>query len=86
LLFAFKVAVVSSVVALESSHLAQIAKSVQRLTKANNVRIKTVIDPSLIAGFTIRYGNSGSKLIDMSVRKQLDEIASQFDFSSINLS
>lgn len=79
-------AVVSSVVKLEPQHLAQLAQTVQRLTDAKNVRIKTVIDPSLIAGFTIRYGNSGSKLIDMSVKKQLDEIASQLDFSSITLS
>ncbi|PKU71464.1 ATP synthase subunit delta, chloroplastic [Dendrobium catenatum] len=78
-----EVAVVSSVVQLESQHLAQIAKTVQRLTGAKNVRVKTAIDPSLVAGFTIRYGNSGSKLIDMSVKKQLDEIAAQLDFSNI---
>ena len=39
--------------------------------EAKNVRIKTVIDPSLVTGFTIRYKNFGSKLIDMSVKKQL---------------
>ncbi|KAG9451162.1 hypothetical protein H6P81_011127 [Aristolochia fimbriata] len=78
-----ELAVVSSVVKLESQHLAQIAQGVQRLTGAKNVRIKTVIDPSLVAGFTIRYGSSGSKLIDMSVKKQLDEIASQLDFSDM---
>ncbi|KAJ4701189.1 ATP synthase delta chain, chloroplastic-like [Melia azedarach] len=70
-------AVVSSVVQLESEHLAQIAKQVQKLTGAKNVRIKTVIDPSLVAGFTIRYGTGGSKYIDMSVKKQLEEIAAQ---------
>ncbi|XP_017700841.1 ATP synthase delta chain, chloroplastic-like [Phoenix dactylifera] len=80
-----EVAVVSSVMRLESQDLAQIAQSVQRLTGAKNVRIKTVIDSSLVAGFTIRYGPSGSKLIDMSVKKQLDEIAAQLDFSSIAL-
>ncbi|EHA8590367.1 ATP synthase delta chain, chloroplastic-like [Cocos nucifera] len=80
-----EVAVVSSVVRLESQDLAQIAQAVQRLTRAKNVRIKTVIDPSLVAGFTIRYGSSGSKLIDMSVKKQIDEIAAQLDFSSITL-
>ncbi|OVA13663.1 ATPase [Macleaya cordata] len=80
-----ELAVVTSVVKLESQHLAQIAKGVQRLTGSKNVRIKTVIDPSLVAGFTIRYGNSGSKLIDMSVKKQLQEIASQLDFSDISL-
>ncbi|KAK2995066.1 hypothetical protein RJ640_028236 [Escallonia rubra] len=72
-------AVVTLVVQLESQHLAQIAKGVQRLTGSKNVRIKTVIGPSLVAGFTIRYGNSGSKLIDMSVKKQFEEIAAQPD-------
>ncbi|XP_058096646.1 ATP synthase delta chain, chloroplastic [Magnolia sinica] len=78
-----EMAVVSSVVKLDSQHLAQIAQGVQKLTGAKNVRIKTVINPSLVAGFTIRYGSSGSKLIDMSVKKQLDEIATQLDFSDI---
>lgn len=80
-----ELAVVSSVVKLESQHLAQIAKQVQKLTGAKNVRIKTLIDPSLVAGFTIRYGNSGSKLIDMSVKKQLEEIAAQLDLGDIQL-
>ncbi|GAV77794.1 OSCP domain-containing protein [Cephalotus follicularis] len=80
-----ELAIVSSVVKLESQHLAQIAKQVQRLTGAKNVRIKTVIDPSLVAGFTIRYGSSGSKLIDMSVKKQLEEIAAQLDLGDIQL-
>ncbi|XVF18313.1 hypothetical protein REPUB_Repub11eG0010700 [Reevesia pubescens] len=80
-----ELAVVSSVVKLEPQHLAQIAKQVQKLTGAKNVRIKTVIDPSLVAGFTIRYGGSGSKLIDMSVKKQLEDIAAQIDLGDIQL-
>lgn len=76
-----ELAVVASVVPMDNEHLAQIAKSVQRLTGAKNVRLKTEIDPSLVAGFTIRYGASGSKFIDMSVRKQLDELAKQLEFS-----
>ncbi|XP_050213314.1 ATP synthase subunit delta, chloroplastic [Mercurialis annua] len=80
-----ELAVVSSVVNLESAQMAQIAKQVQKLTGSKNVRIKTVIDPSLVAGFTIRYGGSGSKLIDMSVKKQLEEITAQLDLSDITL-
>ncbi|KAI9186572.1 hypothetical protein LWI28_018691 [Acer negundo] len=64
-----ELALVGSVVKLESEHLAQIVKQVQKLTGVKNVRIETEIDTSLIAGFTIRYGNGGSKLIDMSVKK-----------------
>lgn len=80
-----EVAVVSSVVKLESQHLAQIAKGVQRLTGAKNVRIKTVIDPSLVAGFTVRYGDTGSRMIDMSVKKQLEDLSSQPDFMDFQL-
>ncbi|CAI0448748.1 unnamed protein product [Linum tenue] len=80
-----ELAVVSSVVKLESQHLAQIAKQVQKLTGAKNVRIKTSLEPSLVAGFTVRYGPSGSKLIDMSVKKQLEEIAAQLDVGDIQL-
>lgn len=80
-----ELAVVSSVVNLEPDQLAQIAKQVQKLTGAKNVRIKTVIEPSLVAGFTVRYGNGGSKLIDMSVKKQLEEIAAEMDLGDIQL-
>ncbi|CAL9169988.1 ATP synthase delta chain, chloroplastic-like [Musa acuminata AAA Group] len=80
-----ELAVVTSVVDMGEDDVAQIAQTVKRLTGAKKVRIKAVLDPSLIAGFTIRYGSSGSKFIDMSVKKQLDEIASQLDFSSITL-
>lgn len=80
-----ELAVVCSVVKLESQHLSQIAKQVQKLTGSKNVRIKSEIDPSLVAGFTVRYGNSGSKLIDMSVKKQLEEIAAQLDLGDIKL-
>ncbi|WVZ12345.1 hypothetical protein V8G54_016875 [Vigna mungo] len=80
-----ELAVVTSVVKLESQHLAQIAKQVQKLTGAKNVRIKTLLDASLVAGFTVRYGSSGSKLIDMSVRKQLEDIAAQLELSDITL-
>lgn len=80
-----ELAVVSSVVPLESQHLTQIAKQIQKLTGAKNVRIKTKIEPSLVAGFTVRYGNTGSKLIDLSVKKQLEEIASQLDLGDIKV-
>lgn len=78
-----QLAEVRSVVKLEAPQLAQIAKQVQKLTGAKNVRVKTVIDASLVAGFTIRYGESGSKLIDMSVKKQLEDIASQLELGEI---
>jgi F-type H+-transporting ATPase subunit delta len=75
-----QLAVVTSVVNLENRHLAEIAKKVQSLTGAKNVRLKTVIDPSLIAGFTIRYGPTGSNIIDMSVKTELEKLASQIGY------
>ncbi|KAI3806753.1 hypothetical protein L1987_22667 [Smallanthus sonchifolius] len=78
-----EMAIVTSVVQLEKQHLAQIAKQVQKLTGARNVRIKTAIDESLVAGFTIRYGNAQSKLIDMSVKKQLEDIAAELEIGDI---
>ncbi|KAG8059422.1 hypothetical protein GUJ93_ZPchr0002g24584 [Zizania palustris] len=80
-----EVATVASVVQLESQDLAQIAQQVQNLTGAQNVRVKTRIDPELIAGFTIQYGRDGSNLIDMSVRKQIEEIASEFEMPAVTL-
>lgn len=80
-----ELAIVTSVVQLDSQHLAQIAKGVQKLTGAKNVRIKTAIDKSLVAGFTIRYGNGGSKLIDLSVKKQLEEIAETLEVGDLQL-
>lgn len=75
-----QLAVVTSVVNLESRHLAEIAKKVQSLTGAKNVRLKTVIDPSLIAGFNIRYGPTLSNIIDMSVKTELEQLASQIGY------
>ena len=78
-------AVVTSVVQLESQDLAQIATHVQNITGAANVRIKTRLDPELIAGFTVQYGRDSSNFIDMSVRKQIAEITSELEMPSVNL-
>ncbi|CAM0944145.1 unnamed protein product [Alopecurus aequalis] len=80
-----EIAVVTSVVQLESQDLAQIAQHVQKITGAANVRIKTRIDPELIAGFTVQYGSDSSNLIDMSVRKQIADITSEFEMPSVSL-
>ncbi|KAJ1281070.1 hypothetical protein BS78_04G280100 [Paspalum vaginatum] len=80
-----EVATVTSVVQLESQDLAQIAQHVQKMTGAKNVRLKTQLNPELIAGFTVQYGRDGSSLIDMSVRKQIEEIASEFEMPAVAL-
>jgi F-type H+-transporting ATPase subunit delta len=80
-----ELATVTSVVQLESQDLAQIAQHIQKMTGAKNVRLKTQINPELIAGFTVQYGRDGSSLIDMSVRKQIEEIASEFEMPAVTL-
>eukprot|EP01018_Ginkgo_biloba_P008287 Gb_24985 [translate_table: standard] len=74
-----QVAVVSSALKLENYQMAQIARKIQRLSGATNVRLKNVIDPSLIAGFVISYGKNESHIIDMSVKGQLEKLAAQID-------
>ncbi|KAJ7564146.1 hypothetical protein O6H91_02G004500 [Diphasiastrum complanatum] len=76
-----QVATVTSAVKIENSQLALIAKKVRSLTAAKNVRLKNVIDPTLIAGFIVKYGKDGSCFIDLSVKGQLERIAAQMDFS-----
>ncbi|KAG6385922.1 hypothetical protein SASPL_154805 [Salvia splendens] len=49
-----EVATVASVVELEPQHLAEIAKRAQKLTGPKKVKLKTVIDKSLLAGIIIR--------------------------------
>jgi F-type H+-transporting ATPase subunit delta len=74
-----QVATVTSAVKIEQPQLALIAKKIQSMSGAKNVRIKNVVDPSLIAGFLVKYGKDGSRFIDMSVKGQLDRLASQFE-------
>lgn len=75
------VAIVTSAVKIDSTQLALIAKKIQSLSGAKNVRMKNVLDSSVIAGFIVRFGKDGSRLIDMSVKGQLDHISQQIDLS-----
>eukprot|EP01018_Ginkgo_biloba_P012931 Gb_37015 [translate_table: standard] len=74
-----QVVVVSSALKLENRQLSQIAKKIQSLTGAKNVKLKSIIDSSLIAGFVITYGKNASRIIDMSVKGQLEKLSAQID-------
>lgn len=76
-----EVVIVTSAVKIGTNQLAQIAKKIQSMSGAKNVRMKNVVDKSLVAGFVVRYGKDGSRFVDMSVKGQLDRIASQIDFA-----
>jgi F-type H+-transporting ATPase subunit delta len=67
-----QVATVRSAVKLEQEQQFLIAKKLQELTGSKNIKLKPVIDESLIAGFIVEYGSSQ---IDLSVKGQLDKIS-----------
>ncbi|KAL3693217.1 hypothetical protein R1sor_006868 [Riccia sorocarpa] len=74
-----EIATVISAVKIEKAQLALIAKKIQSLSNAKNVRIKNDIDPTLIAGFKVKFGKDGSRSVDLSVKGQLDKISAQFE-------
>ena len=69
-----QVAVLRSAVKLEQEQQFLIAKKLQELTASKNVKIKPVVDESLIAGFVVEWGSSQ---IDLSVKGQLDKIGNE---------
>ncbi|KAG2439043.1 hypothetical protein HYH02_006571 [Chlamydomonas schloesseri] len=69
-----QVATLRSAVKLEQEQQFLIAKKLQELTGSKNIKLKPVIDSSLIAGFVVEYGSSQ---IDLSVRGQIERVADQ---------
>ncbi|KXZ42070.1 hypothetical protein GPECTOR_211g422 [Gonium pectorale] len=69
-----QVATLRSAVKLEQEQQFLIAKKLQELTGSKNIKLKPVIDSSLIAGFVVEYGSSQ---IDLSVRGQIEKVADQ---------
>lgn len=57
---------------LEQEQQFLVAKKLQELTGSKNIKLKTVIDESLIAGFSVDFG---SAQIDLSVKGQLEDVA-----------
>ena len=69
-----QVATLRSAVKLEQEQQFLIAKKLQELTGSKNIKLKPVIDDSLIAGFVVEYGSSQ---IDLSVRGQVERVADE---------
>jgi F-type H+-transporting ATPase subunit delta len=67
-----QVATLRSAVKLEQEQQFLIAKKLQELTGSKNIKLKPVIDASLIAGFVVEYGSSQ---IDLSIRGQVERVA-----------
>ena len=75
-----QVATVRSAVKLEQEQQFLVAKKLQELTGAKNVKLKPEVDPSLIAGFVVEYGSSQ---VDLSVKGQLDKITAELTSSQV---
>ena len=75
-----QVALVKSAVKLEDEQQFLIAKKIQELTGAKNVKIKPLVDEDLIGGFTVEYG---SNQIDLSVRGAMDRVKKELSLVSL---
>lgn len=72
---------VSSALKLDERQVSLIARKMKRLTGFTNLKLENTIDPTLIAGFVISYGDDGSNIIDLSVKGQLANLASRVESS-----
>lgn len=70
-----QVATVTSAVKLENEQQFAIAKKLQQMTGAKNIKLKPVVDDSLLGGFVVQYGKDGSASIDLSVKGQMERMA-----------
>lgn len=75
-----QVATLRSAVKLEQEQQFLIAKKLQELTGSKNIKLKPVLDESLIAGFVVEYGSSQ---IDLSVKGQLDKISTELQEAAL---
>ncbi|KAI5663472.1 hypothetical protein M9H77_22795 [Catharanthus roseus] len=79
-----ELALVTSVVKLEAQHLAQIAKGVQKLTGAKNVRIKTTINVCSVKENKIRAVQAG--IMKLLVELMADVESNMVDKSAFVMS
>ena len=70
------VAEVTSAVELNEAQQASIAKKIQKMTGAKNIKLKGSIDEELIGGFIVRFD---SNEIDLSVARQLNDLTAAFN-------
>lgn len=75
-----QVALVKSAIALEEEQQFLLAKKIQELTNSKSVKIKPIIDESLIGGFVVEYGSSQ---IDLSIRGAFERVKKEIYTMSI---
>merc|ERR1711879_1057737 len=66
-----QVATIKSAVILDEDYQLSIAKKIREISNAKNVKLKPIVDETLIGGFLI---DMGSKLIDLSLKGALNRI------------
>merc|ERR1712170_113328 len=66
-----QVAMVKSAVVLKEEQQFLIAKKIKELAKSKSVKIKPLVDKSLIGGFIVEYG---SNQIDLSIRGAFERV------------
>lgn len=66
-----QIVTLKSAARMEQDEEFEIAKQLQEVTKSKNIKIKPVIDPSLIGGFVVEFADN---MIDLSVKGHLDRI------------
>lgn len=71
---ATEVAILRSAVKLEEEQQFLIAKKLQEMTGSPNIKLRPVIDTSLIAGFTLEWG---AFQMDLSLKSQLEKVTSE---------
>jgi F-type H+-transporting ATPase subunit delta len=75
-----QVALVKSAIALEEEQQFLLARKIQELTNSKSVKIKPIIDESLIGGFIVEYGSSQ---VDLSIRGAFERVKKEITTMSI---
>jgi len=74
-----EVATVTSAVKLENEQQFLIAKKLQELTGAKNIKLKPSVDEALLGGFVVQFGEDGSNKVDMSLKTKLKNMGTFLD-------
>jgi F-type H+-transporting ATPase subunit delta len=75
-----EIAYVSSSIALSSSQEENLTTKLQRMTGANQIKLKITVDATLLGGFIVQVG---SKIIDNSVKGQLKQLSAYLGASVV---
>jgi F-type H+-transporting ATPase subunit delta len=75
-----EIAYVSSSITLSSSQEENLTTKLQKMTGANQIKLKVTVDATLLGGFIVQVG---SKIIDNSVKGQLKQLSAYLGASVV---